>query len=45
MAELGQRRRKWFSVKEAVERINSEELRALIMQSAQRTLGAAGRKG
>jgi 8-oxo-dGTP pyrophosphatase MutT (NUDIX family) len=37
--EFGQRRRKWFSVMEAVERVDSEELRALIMQSAERKLG------
>jgi 8-oxo-dGTP pyrophosphatase MutT (NUDIX family) len=37
--EFGQRRRKWFSVEEALERIDSEELGALIMQSAERSLG------
>ena len=37
--EFGQRRRKWFTVEEALERVDSEELRALILQSAQRTLG------
>ncbi len=37
--EFGQRRRKWFSLKEALERVDSEELRMLIKESAQRTLG------
>lgn len=36
--EFGQRRRKWFSIKEAVAKVDSEELGALIMQSAERTL-------
>ena len=36
--EFGQRRRKWFSLEEAAEKVESEELRALIMQSAQRAL-------
>ena len=36
--ELGQRRRKWFTVKEAAERVDSVELRALIMQSAERAM-------
>jgi 8-oxo-dGTP pyrophosphatase MutT (NUDIX family) len=34
--ELGQRRRKWFSVKEAAKRVDSRELSALIVQSAKR---------
>ena len=41
--ELGQRRRKWFSVEEAAKKVDSEELRALIMISAERAL-AGGRK-
>ena len=41
--ELGQRRRKWFSVEEAAEKVDSEELRALIVISAERAL-AGGRK-
>ena len=41
--ELGQRRRKWFSVEEATKKVNSDELRALIMISAERAL-AGGRK-
>lgn len=36
--ELGQRRRKWFSLKEAAEKVESDELRALIIESAERTL-------
>lgn len=31
--EFGQRRRRWFSVKEAVKRVDSQELGALIIQS------------
>ena|SRR5215204_3770089 len=38
--ELGQRRRKWFSVKEAAEKVDSEELRDLIIQSAERAFTA-----
>ena len=34
--ELGQRKRKWFKPEEAAERVDSEELRALIMRSAER---------
>ena len=34
--ELGQRKRKWFSLKEAASRVDSPELGALIMQSAER---------
>lgn len=34
--ELGQRKRKWFSLKAAASRVDSEELGALIMQSAER---------
>jgi 8-oxo-dGTP pyrophosphatase MutT (NUDIX family) len=37
--EFGQRRRKWFSVKEAVKRVDSEQLGALIVQSAKRMTG------
>lgn len=37
--ELGQRRRKWFSVKEALQRVDSQELGDLILQSAQRVTG------
>lgn len=36
--EFGQRRRKWFTVKQAAERVDSDELRTLIIQSAERTL-------
>lgn len=36
--EFGQRRRKWFSVKEAAKLVQSDELRSLIIQSAKRTL-------
>lgn len=36
--ELGERRRKWFSVEEAVKKVDSDELRALIMISAERAL-------
>ena len=36
--EIGQRRRKWFSLEEAAAKVDSEELRALIMQSAERSL-------
>lgn len=36
--EFGQRRRKWFSIKEATARVDSEELRTLIIQSAERAL-------
>lgn len=32
--EFGQRRRRWFSVKEAVKRVDSQELGALIVESA-----------
>ena len=35
--EIGQRRRKWFSVEEAAEKVESEQLRSLIIQSAERT--------
>ena len=38
--EHGQRRRKWFSVEEAAKKVDSEELRALIMISAERALAA-----
>lgn len=38
--EFGQRRRKWFSVEEATEKVDSEELRSLIMMSVERALGA-----
>ena len=37
--EIGQRRRKWFSVEEAAKKVDSEQLRALIMISAERALG------
>lgn len=40
--ESGQRRRKWFSVEDAAKKVDSEELRALIMISAERAL--AGRR-
>ena len=36
--EVGQRKRKWFSAEEAAERVDSEELGALIMRSAERAL-------
>jgi 8-oxo-dGTP pyrophosphatase MutT (NUDIX family) len=36
--EVGQRRRKWFSVEDAAKKVDSEELRALIMISAERAL-------
>ena len=36
--EVGQRRRKWFSVEEAAKKVDSEELKALIMISAERAL-------
>lgn len=36
--EIGQRRRKWFTVEEAAARVDSDELRALIVQSAERTM-------
>lgn len=36
--EEGQRRRKWFSVEEAAKKVDSEQLRALIMISAERAL-------
>ena len=36
--EIGQRRRKWFSLEEAAEKVDSDELRALIVQSAERAL-------
>ena len=36
--EIGQRRRKWFSVEEAAKKVDSEELRALIVISAERAL-------
>lgn len=36
--ELGQRKRKWFKPEEAAQRVDSEELGALIMQSAERAL-------
>lgn len=36
--EFGQRRRKWFSVAEAAERVDSDELKRLIMMSADRAL-------
>ena len=35
--EIGQRRRKWFSIKEAAKMVQSAELRSLIIQSAERT--------
>jgi 8-oxo-dGTP pyrophosphatase MutT (NUDIX family) len=34
--EIGQRKRKWFSAKDAAERVDSDELRTLIMESAER---------
>jgi NTP pyrophosphohydrolases including oxidative damage repair enzymes len=34
--ELGQRRRKWFSAEEAAEKVQSEELRSLIIDYAER---------
>ena len=34
--EIGQRKRRWFSLKAAASRVDSEELGALIMQSAER---------
>ena len=37
--EFGQRRRKWFTLKEAVKRVDSPELGALIVQSAERMAG------
>lgn len=37
--ELGQRKRKWFSLKAAASRVDSAELGALIMQSAERPVG------
>jgi len=36
--EFGQRRRKWFSVEEAAQRVDSDELKQLIMMSADRAL-------
>lgn len=36
--EVGQRRRKWFSVEEAAKKVDSDELKALIMISAERAL-------
>jgi 8-oxo-dGTP pyrophosphatase MutT (NUDIX family) len=36
--EIGQRRRKWFSLKEAAEKVDSEQLRILIIQSEWRAL-------
>ena len=36
--EFGQRRRKWFTAEEAAEKVDSEELGALIMASAERAL-------
>src|SRR5262245_35257865 len=36
--ELGQRKRKWFSVKDAVKRVDSPELKALIRQSGKTSL-------
>lgn len=36
--EIGQRRRKWFSVEEAAKKVDSEELRALIVISAERAM-------
>jgi 8-oxo-dGTP pyrophosphatase MutT (NUDIX family) len=36
--EVGQRKRKWFSIKEAVKRVDSPELGALIRQSAKKSL-------
>jgi 8-oxo-dGTP pyrophosphatase MutT (NUDIX family) len=36
--ELGQRKRKWFSVKEAAKRVDSPELSELIRQSAKKSL-------
>jgi 8-oxo-dGTP pyrophosphatase MutT (NUDIX family) len=38
--ELGQRRRKWFSAQEAAEKVESEELRALIIEYAERSFSA-----
>ena len=34
--ELGQRKRKWFSAKEAAKRVHSPELAELIVQSVKR---------
>lgn len=36
--ELGQRKRKWFSAKDALKRVDSPELRELIRQSVNRSL-------
>ena len=36
--EYGQRRRKWFSLKEAGKLVQSDELRSLIIQSAERAM-------
>ena len=36
--EFGQRRRKWFTAEEAAEKVDSAELGALIMASAERAL-------
>ena len=36
--EEGQRRRKWFSVEEAAKKVDSEQLKVLIMMSAARAL-------
>jgi 8-oxo-dGTP pyrophosphatase MutT (NUDIX family) len=36
--EYGQRRRKWFSLKEAGKLVHSDELRSLIIQSAERAM-------
>lgn len=34
--EVGQRKRKWFTIKQAASRVDCDELRALIIQSAER---------
>jgi len=36
--ELGQRKRKWFKAEDAAQRVDSEELRVLIMRSVERAL-------
>jgi hypothetical protein len=38
--ELGQRKRKWFKPEDAADRVDSEELRVLIMRSVERALAA-----
>ena len=39
--EIDQRRRKWFSVEEATKKVDSEQLRALILISAQRAMAGS----